>query len=295
MKRFPYILLLLCSLLAAACGENPSKGGKDKPDNTSPAAWSLGKPLVQKVEVRSDDRLIETYEYTYDSQGRLLTLLKTDAIQGEKLLDLQYSYPDDTGMKASGKFFPISTNRFVSAVKDPSEKTVRYDGSWSGAWTYVTAYDAGGTATATVSDIDFAAREGQYSAQTRYQESYTVSGGCITRSVLGTETQARSQRKTRTGSSSELTVQYSYSDQEDRQNFAVYLFPCNFPVWVAAGLPGCRKLITGISSARGSVASPATTKLSYSLTAEGLIDTATRTDFNDGQAVLVRTYKFYYL
>ena len=77
-------------------------------------------------------------------------------------------------------------------------------------------------------------------------------------------------------------------------NFAVYLFPCNFPVWYAAGLPGCKKLITGISTARGTVQYPATTRIDYSFTPDGNIDTAIRTDYNAGEATLVRTYKFFY-
>ena len=288
---------ILCSLMIltalASCGEKP-EGGKT-PQEGGATIWSLPTPLVQKVEVRSDGNLIETYEYAYDDKGRVISLTRTDQLQKEKLLELSYSYPDETGMKAIGKFYPVSSNRFITAVRNTTEHTVSYSGSWTDAWSYVTQYDVNGTALSTVTDLVFNAKGGQYSAQTHLGELYTVSGGCITRAAYGAEIKAKTQRKTHSVSETELTVSYNYSDKEDRQNFAVYLFPCEFPVWFAAGLPGCKKLITGISTARGSVQYPATAQISYTFTADGNIDTATRTDYNAGEPILVRTYKFTYL
>ena len=287
---------ILCPLtvlaILASCGQKPENG--TTPQGGGATIWSLPTPLVQKVEVRSDGTLIETYEYTYDDKGRVSSLTKTDCLQQEKMLELSYSYPDETGMKAAGKFYPVTSSRYITAVRNTGERTVSYSGSWTGAWSYVTSYDAGGTALATATDLDFKAQEGWYSAKTHYGEAYTVSGGCISRVDYGTEIEAQTKRKTRSSSSSELTVSYTYSDKEDRQNFAVYLFPCEFPVWYAAGLPGCKKLITGISTARGTVSYPATTRISYTFTADGNIDTATRTDYNASEPTLVRTYKFTY-
>ena len=286
----PSLILLT---LALSCGEKPDGGGKT-PDEKKGAVWSLPAPLVQKVEVSADGTVIESYEYTYDDQARLLSLKKTDRLSNTVLLDLQYTYPDESGMKATGKFFPITSNRYISAVKDLAQKTVSYGGSWTGAWSYVTGFDAGGTATGTTTDTEYAAQKGRYSSRTQYGEVYTVSGGCISRSVLGTSVRSQTSQATSAASSSSLTVNYSYSDREDKQNFAVYLFPCEFPVWVAAGLPGCKKLVNRISMASGSVASPLSTRIEYSFNPDGRIDTATRTDLNDGETVLVRTYKFFY-
>ena len=288
-KRILCPLLLLAFL--SACGEHPNNETTPQGRQT---AWSLSGPQVQKVEVSSDGTTMETYAYTYDDKGRLSSLVKTDQIHHETVLDLQYSYPDETGMKVLGKFYPVTSSRYITAVRNDGEKTVSYTGSWKDAWSYVTRYDAGGTALATVNDIDFQAQEGWYTAKTHFGEAYSVSGGCITRAEYGTEIEAQTRRKTRSSSSTELTVSYNYSNQEDRQNFAVYLFPCDFPVWVAAGLPGCKKLITGISSARGSVQYPATTKIDYTFNTDGSIDTATRTDYNGSEPILVRTYKFTY-
>jgi hypothetical protein len=286
----PSLILLT---LALSCGEKPNGGGKT-PDGKESAVWSLPAPLVQKVEVSTDGTVIESYEYTYDDQARLLSLKKTDRLSNAVLLDLQYTYPDGAGMKATGKFFPITTNRYVSAVKDLSQKTVSYAGSWTGAGAYVTAFDAGGTATGTTLDAEFAAPKGQYSSRTQYGETYTVSGGCISRSVIGTAVRSQTSQSTSAAAETALTVDYSYSDREDRQNFAVYLFPCEFPVWVAAGLPGCKKLVREIKMASGSVPSPVSTRIDYSFRTDGNIDTAVRTDLNNGETVLVRTYKFFY-
>ena len=291
MNKRIFCPLLLLAILSA-CGEKPENNNTNQ---DSQSAWSLSGPKVQKVEVSSDGTPLETYAYTYDAQGRLSSLVKTDQLHQETILDLKYSYPDETGMKAIGKFYPVTSSRYITAVRNEGEKTLSYTGSWKGAWSYVTRYDAGGTALATVNDIDFKAQEGWYSAKTHFGAASSVSGGCITRAEYGAEIEAQTRRKTRSSSSTELTVSYSYSDKEDRQNFAVYLFPCDFPVWVAAGLPGCKTLITGISSARGSVQYPSTTKIDYAFNPDGSIDIATRTDYNGSESILVRTYKFSYL
>ena len=287
---------ILCPLtilaILASCGEKPEN--RPTPQGGGATVWSLPTPLVQKVEVRSDGTLIETYEYTYDDKGRVSSLVKTNCLQQEKMLELSYSYPDETGMKVTGKFYPVASNRFITAVRNTAGQTVSYNGSWTDAWSYVTQYDANGTALSTAMDLDFNAKGGQYSAQTHLGEQYTVSGGCITRAVYGAEIKAKTQRRTHSISETELTVSYTYSDKEDRQNFAVYLFPSEFPVWYAAGLPGCKKLITGISTARGSVQYPASTRIEYTFNTDGNIDTATRTDYNASEPTLVRTYKFHY-
>ena len=286
----PSLILLT---LVLSCGEKPNGGGKT-PDEKKSAVWSLTAPLVQKVEVSTDGTVIESYEYNYDDQARLLSLKKTDRLSNTVLLDLQYTYPDESGMKATGKFFPITSNRYITAVKDLAQKTVSYAGSWTGAWSYVTGFDAGGTATGTTTDTEFAAQQGQYSSRTQYGETYTVSGGCISRSVIGTSVRSQTSQATAAAASTSLTVDYGYSDREDRQNFAVYLFPCEFPVWVAAGLPGCKKLVNRISMSGGNVPSPVSTRIEYSFNPDGNIDTAIRTDLNNGETVLVRTYKFFY-
>ena len=285
-----FLLLTLWALVS--CTDKPN-GGQD-PGGKKAAAWSVAAPLVQKVEVSADGTVLETYEYTYDDLNRILSLKKTNRLRDQTLLNLQYTYRDDQGMRATGKFYPVSSNRYISATLDADGHQVSYTGSWADAGAFVTSFDTGGTATGTVSDTEYAAKEGHYSYRSHYGESYTVSGGCITASELGTTVESQTSQRTGASASSSLTVRYSYSDHADGQNFAVYLFPCDFPVWVAAGLPGCKKLVTGITMASGSVPSPVSTRIDYTFNPDGSIDTATRTDCNDSEPVLVRTYKFHY-
>ena len=70
--------------------------------------------------------------------------------------------------------------------------------------------------------------------------------------------------------------------------------PDYFPVWIAAGFPGNKKLITGISASTGTIPSPESVTIEYTFNAAGDIETATRTDFNAGTPYLTRTYKFTY-
>lgn len=289
MKHSILIFLIITPFLLS-CGEN---GGGGQHNGTTAEDFSFASPLVSKIEVSSGGTLIETYEFSYDDKARLSSLTHTDCLQKNKLLALDYSYTGSE-MTASGTFYPLSSKRFISATLDKEQKTLSYKGSWSGALSYVTSFDGGGTATATVSDSDFSAKDGQYSSATRYSETYSVTSGCISTATMGNEIEARSSKRTKTTSVAAFSYSYSYSGNDDKQNFSAFLIPCNFPVWYAAGLPGCKKLITGISSARGGVASAATTTIKYGLTPEGNIDTAVRTDLNDGQEILVRTYKFYY-
>ena len=291
-------------ILAAALTASCNGGGENKDKPTEGQIWSRSKPLVSKVEVSSEGALIETYEYTYDEQDRLLTLKKTDNLSKEVMLDLQYAYTGDNELRISGKFFPISTNRFIN-VSYSSESvasygngqrvgTLTYSGSWSGGWTYTTHHDENKVAAGTVCEEKFASKEGYYTSDMTYSEAYTVENGTITQAVAGTDIKAQSNKATGSANSSALKTVYTASDKADRQNFAAYLMPCTFPVWIAAGMPGNKQLIKSISSATGEVQRPETTTIEYTLNAAGDIDTAVRTDSNAGTPYLTRTYKFFY-
>ncbi len=293
MKAFPLYALLLSAALAIACNgeDGPNNGGK----NSQNDIWAHAKPLVSKVEVSSEGSLIESYEYTYDEQGRILTLVKTDRISGDELLNLRYTYPSENEMRATGRIFPLTSNRYITAIYDPKAGTLVFNGSWADAEKYALTLDSNGLVNRVESQSNFAAKDGSYNSDLYYSEEYSASGGTITTSVIGTDLKAKSRRTTHIASSSALTTAYTYTSQEDRQNLAAYLMPCYFPVWIAAGLPGNQKLIKGISSKTGDNPAPETVSLDYSLNASGDIDTATRTDSNAGTPILVRTYKFYYL
>ena len=289
MKNIPlHVLSGICALVVS-CGGKISGGGDD-----ATTAWVLDSPLVDKVEVLCGENPVQTFQYTYDDSGRLQTLLKTDAQTGDVLLELSYSYPSQTQMKVAGKFFPISTNRFITAEYSAADACVTYSGSWASAWDYTVSFDSAGTASSTVSDMDFAASEGWYSSKTSYLEEYTIEDGCITRADFLTQVGSTSARRSGSRNASTLSVSYSYNSSPDRQNFAAYLFQCTFPVWYAAGLPGCKRLVSDISYSSAGVDMPQRSHIEYSLDASGNIQTATRTDYNASEPELVLTYKFYY-
>ena len=290
MKARYSLAIILAVFLAAGCNGEGGSGGKTE----SKSIWVHPKPLVAKVEVSTEGAVVETYEYTYDDNGRILTLVKTDNLSKTVMLDLQYTYPGDNEMKVSGQFFPISTNRFITATYNPKDGTLDYVGSWKGAWNYTTALNDDGVATSTVCKEKFAATEGYYSSDMNYSEAYTVSGGTIAESLMGTDISAQSSKATRTANTSALRTVYSASDKADRQNFAAYLMPNHFPVWIAAGLPGNKQLVTGIASFTGSVSTPESTTVEYTFNPDGSLDTAVRTDSNAGTPYLTRTYKFIY-
>ena len=285
-----FAAIVLTALFAACNGGGGEGGGK----NDDGQIWVHSKPLVAMVEVSSGDAVIETYEYTYDEQGRILTLVKTDKLSKDVMLDLQYTYPGENQMKIQGKFFPINTSRYIDVSYDPKSGTLTYAGSWSGAWSYATTINEAGVVTATSFKSDFASKEGYYTSKMEYREDYTISDGTVSEVMAGTEIDAQSKKVTRTSNSSALKTVYTAGGQDDRQNFAAYLMPDYFPVWIAAGLPGNKKLVTGISASTGTIQAPESTTLEYSFNSAGDIDTATRTDFNVGTPYLTRTYKFIY-
>lgn len=290
MKPLYLFATILLATLAAAC----NGGGEGDGKKTDRQIWAHEKPLVAMVEVSSGGSVIETYEYTYDEQGRILTLVKTDKLAREVVLDLNYSYPVENEMKVQGKFFPIATNRYIDVSYNPTSGTLSYKGSWSGAWSYTTSVNEAGVVTSTECKSDFAAKEGYYTSKMNYNEVYAISEGTVTESVIGTEINAQSSKATRTANVSALKTTYTPGGQDDRQNFAAYLMPDYFPVWIAAGFPGNKKLITGISASTGTIPAPETTAIEYSFNAAGDIDTAVRTDSNAGTPYLTRTYKFIY-
>ena len=289
MKAIYIIITMLAAALTASCA------GKGNPDDTPDGEiWVHSKPLVAKVEVSSEGTLVETFEYTYDDKGRMLTLKKTDNLSRNVLLEMQYSYPGENEMKVQGKFYPIATNRFITVTYDPKAGVLGSTGSWNGAWSYTTAINGDGVATETLCKEQFASKEGYYTSDMVYSETYTVSGGTIAESVCGTDIKARSSKATGSDNTSALRTVYAVSDKADKQNFAAYLMPANFPVWIAAGLPGNKNLVKGITSFTGGVQTAVSTAIEYSFNADGSIDTATRTDSNAGVPYLSRTYKFIY-
>lgn len=292
MKSKLYMLSLLAAVLTISCGGE----GKEK-EGIPGDVWVRQAPRVSKVEVVSGETLLETFQYTYDETGRLKTLLKKDELSGEVLLDLEYTYPAQNQMRIQGKFFPISTNRFITVDYDSEHREFTYTGSWASGWTYKTTCDDAGVAVKTASDVRFAASGGQYTANTAFEELYAVEGGCIRSVTTGSQTEATGSHSTRVASEQCYSEDFTYTDNADRQNFSAYIMPGNFPVWIAAGIPGNKKLPAASSARSGrgtAVAYPETKSFEYSFDAAGNLQSAKRTDYNNSEVILVRTYKFFY-
>ena len=292
MKLMNTILTFALCALLLSCGENKNNGNEQVD-----GVWVHKAPLVSRVEVSSNETPIETYEFSYDETGRMTALVKTDHLSKAVMLDLQFTYPSESKMRIQGKFYPITTNRFIDVDYDGHNRTFTYTGSWATGWTYTTFCNEDCIATKTGAEVSFAASGGQYTSKTDYEESYTINDGAISRIKAGCEVGAQSARATRTSNSQYLVTDVTYTNLVDNQNFMVFIMPCNFPVWASSGLPGCRRLpqkVTMASGANGETAYPESYVFEYETNASGNIETAVRTDYNGADVVLVRNYKFIY-
>ena len=278
--------------MASCKGKQPDISGKE----TATSLWKMDDDFlpVKTVEVYSGDKLVETFDFEYDGFRKVTSIVRTDRVKNQVLFNLKYTYSGDYDMTVTGKYFNIGVDKANSATIDPSKRTVSYQGSWAGAWPFVTTYNQDGVVTGTRMDADFRSTGGYYSSKTAYTEEYTVSSGNVVKAVLGTDIDAQSQRKTKTGSSSSLVIEYTYTNLPDNENFGVFLFNCEIPVWFAKMLPGNRNLVSGARMKVGDLELPGSFKMEYKLNVDGDIETATRTDYNGTEAVLVRTYKFTY-
>lgn len=287
-----FLTFALCALLLS-CGENKNNGK----DQGGDGVWVHKEPRVARVEVSSSETLLETYEFSYDNTGRITTLVKTDNMSKAVLLDLQYTYPSENKMHIQGKFYPIATNRFIDVDYDWNYRTFTYSGSWSTGWTYTTRCNEDDIVSETTAEVNFAASGGQYTSKTHYEEGYAVKDGTIYRIKIGSEVDAQSAHTTRTSNSQYLVYDLEYTNLADNQNFMLYIVPCNFPVWAASNLPGCKRLPKSVrigSGDKGDVTYPESYTFEYEINASGDLETAVRTDYNGVDVVLVRTYKFIY-
>ncbi len=316
MRRFDFLLAALLALSIASCGgentapDNPDNNkentddnrnnggnsgkdddGKDDSQKTS-SPWVLSTSRrLSSVEVYSGSALIESYKISYDGSGRVSTLLAANELSGETLYDLSYSYSSDSEASIEGKYFGTSSTRTITATADSVNLVSK--GDWGDAWNFTTKYDKAGTVLSVTSSPSFSFN-GYYSSSLAYAEEYSLSSGNAAEVKMGTSINASSDKGTATRSSYDVTYNYEYSDSPDRQNFAVFLMPCQFPVWYAKGLPGNANLLTGMSMKLGSIEGQVSFTVDYELDSEGNISTATRTDYAGTDVLMTRTYRLTY-
>ena len=290
--RYIAAFILIIAAAASCKDKKPEIPGQD----TATSLWKMDDDFlpVKKVEVYTGDKLTETFEFEYDGFRKVTSIVRTDRIKNQVLFNLKYTYSGDYDMTVSGKYLNIGIDKANNATIDPSKRTVTYKGNWVGAWPFVTTYNPEGVVTGTRMDEEFRSSGEYYSSETTYTEEYTVSSGNVVKAVLGTAVHSQSQRKTRSESASSLVIEYTYTNLPDNENFGVFLFNCEIPVWFAKMLPGNRNLVSGARMKVGNLELPGSFKMEYKLNVDGDIETATRTDYNGTEAVLVRTYKFTY-
>ena len=289
--------LLLASVMTVSpsCADRSGEGSGDGGnDNPSTSLWKMETDRLSKVEVVSGGSIIETYEFKYDDYSRLTSLIKRDLVGGNKLLDLKYSYKDDSKVEISGIYYPLAAERSTTAVIDADSRSVSYTGNWKGAWTFTTAYDGDGTVLSTEVSDNYAAGS-YYSADVKYSEEYEVVSRDVRSVRMSVSTSVDTQVNTNVSNSNELKVEYTYSDKYDDCNFNVFLMNCEFPVWFAKGLPGCLHLISGMTASHAGVASPVSFKMSYTFNSSNQLKMAVRKDYEGSNLVLEKTYRLYYV
>lgn len=291
MKRAIHYFCVFAAFCLTACGNKPSSEG-----TAEKSAWLMSNYPVARVDVSTPTgTLLESFEYTYDDLGRMASLTRKDCQRNRVLLKLDYTYPSATEMRIRGTYAPVSGERTLIATADPAKGTISYSGAWKDAWRYDVTRDPEGVLTGVTMQRDFKSKEGYYSSETSYREMCSVRGGCIETWTSATEVSSKSRKTSSSKSSSAVNRTYTYLDHEDTMNFGLYLTDGEFPVWAAAQLPGCSKLISGMTMKTGSVSGPVSFKVDYTFNIDGDVETATRTDYNGTSPVLVRVYTVTYL
>lgn len=307
MRRLDIFLAALLAVSLASCGgetTTPNTPGTttddNKKDNTddngggsvsvSPWVLSASKRL-SGVEVSCNGTPLEEYAFSYDNSGRLSSLVKKDKVSGETLYDLSYGYSGDAQASIAGKYFGTGSERTITATAAPGE--LSYKGDWADAWGYTAKYDTSGVILSLGATPSFSAN-GYYSSSADYAERYEVSSGNVLSATTGTTIDARSDKGTSTHSTYDVSYIYEYSDKADRQNFAVFLMPCQFPVWYATGFPGNRNLLSGMSMKLGSIEGQMSFTVDYELDTEGNIVSATQTMYAGKETLMTKTFTLSY-
>lgn len=216
--------------------------------------------FLSKVSVYSGATLVQEDIFERDGNGRLSAFKRRDVLSGEELFNEKWTSPFDV------------TTSCQDGLIGKSGFHYEFD------------------------DAAF------YSSDTDYYENYIPDGkGNIVAVHIGSKVHADAKGQmgsgtvTEVNSEKEVVYEYCYSDRDDLQNFNAYLFNCNFPQWMARGLPGCRKLVSGMTLRRGDTPLRQSFKVDYTLfDAGGRLLEAVRTDFVGDKQVCSRTYRLSY-
>lgn len=246
MKKTFY-LIMVSMLTLASCGEHHPAPEPPKPSDKS--LWIQQNDPVETISVYCGKTLVQTYEFEYDKSNLLTHMTRIDKSTGAKILDIDYTYDGINDMTASG--FYLNTNKTIMASYKSDGDILDYEASGEAPASYSISMDSDNLPCLykCTSAYDCA----KYSAQSGRRAVFTTSGGDIMSMKIISDNSTETSALTKSSSNSDIEYTFTYSDKEDLQNFAAYLLPCELPLWVAAELPGCKHLITGMTCKRGNV------------------------------------------
>lgn len=271
---------MLSATLAAACSGESGTGN---------ISWSPASSCARSVTVYAGNTVVESFAFTYDDSGRLSTLVRTDPVSSKSLLDVRYAYEGTSRVMISGSMADDNKDRTIQV--DVVKGGLEYSAPQS--WKYHVAVSDGmpvsvGTAS------KFEAPSGVVSTGAEYEERFTEESGDISGHTIGTVFKGETGKGTGVMSEGSLSYHYSYTSDPDRQNFDAFLMECNFAVWYAAGLPGCRHLTSDIKVSGDGVDYQSDQHIDYELDSDGNILSAVRTWKSGSETLLTLKYVFSY-
>lgn len=292
MKTRVYLILAVSAILCAACG--PHVKPDPAPDPEDGSLWRMKNDPVEKIDVYSDGELLETYEFWYNHDCDMVAcVIRTDKTTGGDIMKVDYTYQGSCTVTARVTMF--GAGRTVKALFDEDRESLQYGPEEDAAFRYKMILDSYNSLPVT-NEMTYAYACDMYNSNVNLKWMFTEEEGDITSvsSVSNIRT-VTEPLVTVADARSGIRYTYTYSEDEDLQNFAAFLMPCDFPLWFAAELPGCKHLITGMTSKCGNVPLPESFAVKYVLNDNGSIRTATRTDYTRGEKVSERRYEYSYL
>lgn len=293
MKRLVYLISALSALFCCACGKNDNPGPSPVPP-ADESLWRMHNDPVEKVDVYCGDILLETYTFEYNDKYDMVTsITRTDKTTGSDILKVSCTYSGTCDASFSIQAGGASTT--VKASFNEDRDVLEYGPDTDAAFRYRTRLDSYNALPIT-DEAAYSYMCQNYSSSLAAKQIFAEKDGDISSVEWNPYIQTTAfPYITVAEAKSGLTYAYTYSEAEDLQNFAAFLMPCDFPLWFATELPGCKHLITGMTMKSGNVTLPESFTVSYTFNDGGSIKTALRTDYSRGRKILERTYKYTYL
>ncbi|MCQ2184635.1 MAG: hypothetical protein MJY62_04420 [Bacteroidales bacterium] len=303
MKRILKFICAAALAMAAAVSCKDSGNKKTDPapkDDPEASVWKLSTAVPGMVTVKSSGQVLQMDVFETDEYNRLTAMTRSDIKMNADLLDFKYTFSGKSTAVIAGTMYGSKTAYSITATCNDDDTAVTYQGSWASPELMTTTYEDG---LAVSSGYNYSFEDATfYKSDEEYYEKYTSDGkGNIASAAIGTRIlskvtgQTGPKATTEVRSEKEVVYKYTYSDKDDLQNFNAYLMNCNFPVWFAKGLPGCKKLISGMTVSRGEF--PLREKFTVEYTrfdGEGRLLEAVRTDYVGEKEVCKRTYSLTY-